>query len=278
MAADQVEASLKYIRRGERADLLSDRPRALVHAVRGAPCPKSTTSAPCPTISRSSATASRCSSGRAQVRDFYDPAEIERVYHGEIIDLVRGLTGAERVLVFGTMTRSDGTTTKDGNQPAFGAHVDYGARTVRDFTINMLGREEAERWLERRHMLINLWRPIRTVYRAPLALADASTIDTSDLFESEVRGGLGDPNRPTMYGYAVAHNPAHRWWYASAMRPDEIWVFKAVRQRSGPDAAHGTHRLRRSVRWEPMRRRVKASRSVPSASCRNSATAGLPWP
>lgn len=160
------------------------------------------------------------------VTDFYDPAQVREIYLAEVEALVRELLGAEKVLAFGPMVRSDGPRTRDGNQPAYGAHVDYGARTVRDTVIAQLGAEEGERWLGHRHILMNIWRPIRTVRRTPLALADASRIRASDLNESEVRGGLGDPNRPTMYGFAVSYNPDHRWWYAPAMRPDEAWAFK----------------------------------------------------
>jgi hypothetical protein len=225
MTAHQVEAQIKYVRRGERQVFYpTDRAKSHMaqeeHTV---------------TIRDVRDIAGSLSFDRngfvllrrpTAVRDFYDPERVVRDYQPEIEALVRGLTGAEKVICFGSMTRSDGSGTSQGNQPAFGAHVDYGARTVRDFTIDHLGAAEAERWLRRRHMLINLWRPIRTVHRAPLALADASTIADSDLFESEVRGGLGDPGRRSLFGFAVAYNPAHRWWYAPAMQPDEIWAFK----------------------------------------------------
>jgi hypothetical protein len=159
------------------------------------------------------------------VADFRDPAQIEGIYLPEIVDMVRRLTGAEKVLTFGTMLRSDAAGTEDGSKPSYGAHVDYGDRTVRQTTRDMLG-DEAEFWLQRRYMLINLWRPIRTVERTPLALCDASTVRAEDLFDSEVRGGLGDPDRPSLWGYNLAHHPGQRWYYAPLMTPDEIVAFK----------------------------------------------------
>ncbi|MEI9852195.1 MAG: CmcJ/NvfI family oxidoreductase [Sphingomonas sp.] len=68
--------------------------------------------------------------------------------------------------------------------------------------------------------------PDRLVERTPLALCDASTVRAEDLFDSEVRGGLGDPNRASLWGYNLAHNPAQRWYYAPRMRPEEIFAFK----------------------------------------------------
>jgi hypothetical protein len=103
-------------------------------------------------------------------------AQVRSVYYSEIEALAMRLLGSEKVLVFGEVTRSDSKTTRDGKLPAYGAHVDYGERTVRQLTEDILGSEGAEPWLRRRFVLMNLWRPIRTVYRTPLALCDASTI------------------------------------------------------------------------------------------------------
>ena len=169
----------------------------------------------------------------SQVKDFRDPEQIRNVYHAEIIDLVKRLTGAEKVIVFGEVWRSDDPGIEDGRLPAYGAHVDYGARSVRYFTEEMLGKEEADRWLERRHVLINLWRPIRTVYRTPLALCDASTVKRDDLYDSEVRGGLTDPSMPSLFGFNLSYNPDHRWYYAPRMEPDEVLAFKLFDSDSG---------------------------------------------
>ena len=160
------------------------------------------------------------------VRDFYDPAEVEAVYVPEIKALLRELTGAEEVITFGIMIRSDSGKTVDGSLPSFGAHIDYGDRTVRDFSVSILGEERAEQLLRRRHFLINLWRPIRMVERSPLAVVDASTVARQDLNDSEVRGGLGDPDRAPLYGFMLQHNPDHRWFHAPAMTPAEILAFK----------------------------------------------------
>jgi hypothetical protein len=160
------------------------------------------------------------------VRNFYDADEVKRVYYPEITQLVKRLLGAEKVLVFGEIARSDETNTRDGRRPAYGAHVDYGERTVRQFARDQLGEEEAARWLTRRFVLMNLWRPIRPVHRTPLALCDASTVAREDLNDSEVRGGLDDPKRATLYGFNLSYNPRHRWYYAPHMQPHEILAFK----------------------------------------------------
>ncbi len=172
------------------------------------------------------------------VTDFYDQKEVERVYFPEVKQLVRELTGADKVIAFGAMTRTDATNAAEGNQPAFGAHVDYGDRTVRQFATDVLGAEQASVWLRGRYMLINVWRPITVVHGSNLAVCDARTVQASDMYDSEVRGGLGDPDRPTLYGFSVGFNPDQRWYYVPKMRPEEVLVFKLFD--TNPDAVQWT--------------------------------------
>nr|WP_166178502.1 CmcJ/NvfI family oxidoreductase [Altererythrobacter segetis] len=159
------------------------------------------------------------------VTAFTDAAELAR-YQRQTEALVRRLTGADKVVSFGPMIRTNASGAHGHNQPAFGAHVDYGARTVADFTRDLLPTDEAERRLQRRHMLINVWRPIVMVESAPLAVCDASTVKREDLFDSEVVGGLGDFRRRSLWGFNLAWNPGHRWYWVPHMQPWEALAFK----------------------------------------------------
>jgi hypothetical protein len=68
---------------------------------------------------------------------------------------------------------------------------------------------------------INVWRPIAEPLRdCPLAICDASSVDERDLLAID----LLYPHR-TGEIYYVAFNPAHRWYYASDMKTDEVWMF-----------------------------------------------------
>jgi hypothetical protein len=161
-----------------------------------------------------------------KVRNFHDEAEMKNVYYPEVYDLVKRLNGAAKVIAFGEVARTDSAQAADGRKPAHGAHVDYGEVTVRAFAEEILGKEEAAHWLKMRFVLMNLWRPITTVYRSPLAVCDASTVRKEDLNGSEVRGGLMDPNRATLHGFNLQYSPRHRWYYAPRMEPDEVLAFK----------------------------------------------------
>ena len=159
--------------------------------------------------------------------------------------VVARLTGAENVVSFGPILRTSAAGTHGHNQPAIGAHVDYGARTVADYTRDLLPPDEAEARLERDHVLINLWRPLARVESAPLAVCDAATVRRSDLFDSEIVGGLGGVDR-SLWGYNLAFDPGHRWYWVPDMQPHELLAFKLFdsRENAVQHTAHSSFTLR----------------------------------
>ncbi|MES2625963.1 MAG: CmcJ/NvfI family oxidoreductase [Pseudomonadota bacterium] len=159
------------------------------------------------------------------VTNFFDNTHLEQVFYPEVITLAKELNGAVKAIAFGPVARSDDPANKQGRLPAFGAHVDYGRKTIENFTREILG-DEADYWLQKRVVLMNFWRPLSTVYRTPLALCDASTVKADDMYPSEIRGGLDNPDRPPLWGFNLSYNPDHRWYYVDHMRPDEVLAFK----------------------------------------------------
>jgi hypothetical protein len=73
-------------------------------------------------------------------------------------------------------------------------------------------------------MLIHIskvWRPIKTITRDPLALADAHSVPDSDL----VAAKLIYPDREGET-YAVKPSAAHQWYFKYAQQPDEPLFIK----------------------------------------------------
>ena len=161
----------------------------------------------------------------SQVSVFSEPKQLAQ-YCRDTEALIARLTGAAKVVSFGAIVRTNASGAHGHNQPAFGAHIDYGARTVADFTRDLLPPDEAERRLSGRHMLVNVWRPITPVESAPLAVCDASTVRREDLFDSEVVGGLGDFGRRSLWGFNLAYAAGQRWYWAPRMQPKEALAFK----------------------------------------------------
>lgn len=189
---------------------------------------------------------------RSAVTDFRDAEQVKRVYYAEIERLVRELTGAEKVLVFGDVLRTDdparpplvppaGDAGEDlvfadlarGDRPvppmqlhetANNPHIDFNEKTLRRMAAAMLGAE-AEKYATKRIAMINLWRGIKPVERMPLAVCDASTVTPDNLVLGLIGTRPEDPGE-FLEGFNVAYSPAHRWYYYPRMNPSELLVFK----------------------------------------------------
>jgi hypothetical protein len=120
------------------------------------------------------------------VHDFYDRAEVEKVYYPEIERLLKQVTGAEKAVTFDHQVRNI-QLSKQGEKNArdyvWAVHNAYtaksGPRRVRD----PLAAAEADERLRHRFAEINAWRPIRgPIESTPLAVCDAQSIDPRILF------------------------------------------------------------------------------------------------
>jgi len=162
----------------------------------------------------------------SRVTDFYDPKQVEDIYRPEIEALVHELTGADRVVIFGTLLRHNGADAPAGaHKSVHNAHIDYDLPTTRAVIARMLPAAEAAHYAKGRVMQINVWRPIVTVESAPLALCDAASVARQDLIYGPI-GGKSQSGVANAAGWNLAHNPGHRWYYAPRMRPSEALVFR----------------------------------------------------
>jgi hypothetical protein len=158
------------------------------------------------------------------VTDFTDPDQVDQVYFPEAAALVKELTGADKVLVFGEVQR-DGALKASLHGPVYNAHVDYDEETIRAVARRLLSPEEMEQRAGQRIVLVNVWRPLEPVESAPLAVCDASSVARGDLVFGPI-GGNSAAGVPNASGWNLAHNPAHRWMYVPRMQPAEVLVFK----------------------------------------------------
>jgi hypothetical protein len=159
-----------------------------------------------------------------RVADFFDEAEVRRVYYKEIEALIQRESGAKRVVVFDHTLRTASDETRETRKirdVVTRVHNDYtewsGPQRVRD----IMG-EEADSLLRGRFAVIQVWRPIRhPVESHPLAICDAQTVSPETLVVNERRypGRVGQT-------YGITYDPGQRWYWFPHMRPDEALVFK----------------------------------------------------
>nr|WP_279631210.1 CmcJ/NvfI family oxidoreductase [Paraburkholderia dipogonis] len=155
--------------------------------------------------------------------DISDPAQIESIYYREAEQLLKDATGARRVVVFDHTLRDGNAGRAAGvREPVKYIHNDQtfvsGPRRVRDH----LPADEAERLLQSRVAIVNLWRPIgETVRSSPLAMCDSRSIALNDLVPSDLV-------YPDKVGetYALVFNPRHRWYYFPNLTREEFLLLK----------------------------------------------------
>jgi hypothetical protein len=159
-----------------------------------------------------------------KVADFFDEAEVRRVYYPQMEALVRAESGAARVVIFDHTLRTADDAAREARkirEVVPRVHNDYtewsGPQRVRD-----LLPDEADDLLRRRFAIMQVWRPIRhPVETFPLAICDARTLSAENLIISERRY----PDRVGQT-YAITYSPGHVWYWFPLMRRDEALVFK----------------------------------------------------
>lgn len=162
-----------------------------------------------------------------RVTDFYDDEQIARIYEDEVRALVKAHTGAARVEIFDHTRRSDSDDLRKARmirEPAATIHNDYsaesGPRRLRDHFAD--APDEAERLLQGRFAIVNVWRSIRgAVRRSPMTLCDATSIEVEDLISvtRKARDRIGEIQM-------ALYNPDHRWWYFPGMTMEEALLIK----------------------------------------------------
>jgi hypothetical protein len=157
------------------------------------------------------------------VKDVLDAGELKAVYYPEMERLVCRISGAARAIMFDHTIRHGDQAVREAKllrEPVLYVHNDYteasAPRRVRELLV-----EEADALLRQRFAIIQVWRPLKTIVRNPLAIADARSVSPGDLIASERR-------YPHRVGetYRLRHNAAHEWYQFPAMTPEEAIVFK----------------------------------------------------
>jgi hypothetical protein len=159
-----------------------------------------------------------------KVEDFFDAEQLRSIYYPEVEQLIKSTSGAVRVAIFDHTLRSGDEAEREEKlirEPVLSAHNDYtewsGPNRLREFLP-----EEAERLLERRFAIIQVWRAInQPIQSNPLAVADARSVAMEDLLVAERRY----PHRVGQT-YRLKFSPDHRWVYFPEMRRNEALVFK----------------------------------------------------
>ncbi|KAF2733660.1 hypothetical protein EJ04DRAFT_494853 [Polyplosphaeria fusca] len=162
-------------------------------------------------------------------KDFLDDDQIKAQYYPEVEQLLKDVTGATRIFIFDHTIRrqpkdislADAAETRARLRgPVQRVHIDQSYSASLSRVPHHLP-DEAEHLLRGRVEIINVWRPIKTVQRDPLAVADAHSVRDESLVVTE----LIYPNRRGET-YAVRYDGGHRWFYKHGLTPEEVLLIK----------------------------------------------------
>ncbi|KAL1862048.1 hypothetical protein Plec18170_000872 [Paecilomyces lecythidis] len=172
-------------------------------------------------------------------KEFLDDEKIKSEYYPETEQLLKDATGASRVFIFDhTIRRAPKDTRTPDAQlrgPVQRVHIDQSYEASKNRVSHHLP-EEADELLKGRYQIINVWRPIKTIYKDPLAVAEAHSVPDSDL----IGVPLIYPNRAGET-YTVRPNPAHKWYYRYGQTPEMVTLIKCFDSKTDGRARRVPH-------------------------------------
>lgn len=192
--------------------------------------------------------------------------ELESTYVDEIHDLVRKITGADKVVVFGPVRRTTEDkkpnsldTTWNNQPPASDVHVDYTPIRAECLAEDFAKKNGLDRSAYKRVRFINLWRAVTPgPQNWPLAVCRGDVIDDDEgvvnhlLYVDEIPDLNAIPEKlpeDPMHaeGTLFTYRPSHDWIYFSNMSKDELLLFTLYDGRGSTNGS--TRGLKKERPW-----------------------------
>ncbi|VBB86220.1 Putative protein of unknown function [Podospora comata] len=162
---------------------------------------------------------------------FTSEESIKSVYYEECKELLKDITGANHIHIFNHKVRRGPTQWHHlgfngknlaNRGPVTRTHVDQSyVGAERRLRWEFPDKQQADELITRRYQIINIWRPIQTILKDPIAVADAKSVPDSDLVGAEmVEDGFQGES------WVVRHNPHHRWYFKYRMTPEDVLLIK----------------------------------------------------
>ncbi|KAF4157732.1 hypothetical protein CNMCM6936_003256 [Aspergillus lentulus] len=160
-----------------------------------------------------------------ELDDWTDEQKVTDTLIPKAEELVRKITGAKETITFTHRIRcfsSDEAKLADNRAPAHSVHTDFTvAGALRHLETLVSDPERLKQLLSSRVMVVNVWRPLKTVHRDPLTVCDWRSTNPQDIipFRLVLPQGWNELSK-------VQYNKDHRWYYLSNQQRDEPLVFK----------------------------------------------------
>ncbi|KAI8947089.1 methyltransferase-like protein [Xylaria longipes] len=150
-------------------------------------------------------------------KEFVDDESIKANYYPEVEKLLLdNIPGSNRIFLFDhTVRRAAADSSRKAVQFS---HIDQTAYSAEKRVHKHMG-EDAEKLLQGRYRIVNVWRPLNKnpVESMPLGFASSATLDQKDVIPVEHRY----PHGYTGQTAAINYNPNQKWHYLSGMTGSE---------------------------------------------------------
>lgn len=162
-------------------------------------------------------------------------------YQSTISNTATFSTGASKIFIFDHTIRRESSdqrfvdASKGIRGPVQRVHIDQSYKAGRERVTHHLP-DEAEQLLKGRYQIINVWRPIKTIRKDPLGVADATSVPDDDLLPVQ----LIYPDR-IGETCTVRPNPNHRWHFLREQTPGEVMLIKCFDSKVDGRARRAPH-------------------------------------
>ena len=158
------------------------------------------------------------------------------LYEDEINDLLKQLTGADKVITFGVVVRQTKPSGSNYQPPAGDVHIDWTPNRAHSLAKELLAKSDDPEMKYSGFKCINLWRAISPAPQDyPLAVCDGRSLTTTASTANQMIlvDKIPDFSKPEEMpdGPVVSeadlfpYSEDQRWYYFSDMKKDEILVF-----------------------------------------------------
>lgn len=199
--------------------------------------------------------------------DYSNDDSIKRVYYPAMMQMIKekyvstitdppllhpdaNRFGASEVMIFNHRVRNVPYSTQYGTDynsytgTVLRPHVDF-APVHAPMFIKRIRPQTYQEYEGRRWQVINFWRPLSTVLRDPLAVADARTVPETDQLVHVAYPGM--PYETKSFLTMGGVEGMHQWYYYPEQKPDEVLAFKIYD--SAPKHADARIVPHTSFRW-----------------------------
>ncbi|KAI1329253.1 methyltransferase-like protein [Xylariaceae sp. FL0255] len=174
--------------------------------------------------------------------EWTDDESIKKNYYPEVEQLLLDhVPGSNRVFLFDHTIRRAAPGSKRSAVKI--VHIDQTAYSTAKRVTRHMG-EDAEKLMQGRYRIINVWRPLNKgpVESEPLAFASSKSLDQSDVIPVEHRYPEGYIGQTA----AIAYSPEQKWRYLSGMTGDERLLLEcfdseALKEGSTVDGGRAAH-------------------------------------